>query len=214
MAGIIAGRETGADPALAAQHPEWFLGVAPDAGIVSVKVGDRNGDIVPGGLAAAVRLDRRQRRAVRHPGDQPLGRVRCDSASPFRVDPLSAAVQRAWDAGLVVVVAAGNDGADANGLTTPANDPYVIAVAGAKVDEDRSPGSGVDEFGRRRSQPRLAAPGSAASRACGRPAATPMSTIPRATSMPRPSRERVHRRQPRRCRGSCTAARRSPRTDE
>ncbi len=40
ISGIIAGSEPGADPAQAAEHPEWFLGVAPDAGIVSVKVDD------------------------------------------------------------------------------------------------------------------------------------------------------------------------------
>ena len=159
MAGIIAGRETGADPALAAQHPEWFLGVAPDAGIVSVKVGDRNGDVLPGGLAAAVNwtVDNAEQYGIRvinlSVGSDEI------SASPFRVDPLSAAVQRAWDAGLVVVVAAGNDGADANGLTTPANDPYVIAVAGADVEttgvraaEWTSSGDGVRN-------PDVAAPG-------------------------------------------------------
>ena len=53
VAGIIAGREPGADPAAAAEHPEWFLGVAPDAGIVSVKVDDgiggrRPGDVISG----------------------------------------------------------------------------------------------------------------------------------------------------------------------
>ena len=40
MAGIIAGATPGADPAQAAAHPEWFIGVAPRAGIVSVKVAD------------------------------------------------------------------------------------------------------------------------------------------------------------------------------
>ncbi|MEI7547387.1 MAG: S8 family serine peptidase, partial [Actinomycetota bacterium] len=43
IAGIIAGKTPGADPAQAAQHPEWFMGVAPDAGIVSVKVADNTG---------------------------------------------------------------------------------------------------------------------------------------------------------------------------
>ena len=42
-------------------------------------------------------------------------------------DPLSAAVERAWDAGIVVVVAVGNDG-NASLLRNPAISPYVIAV--------------------------------------------------------------------------------------
>lgn len=43
-------------------------------------------------------------------------------------DPLSAAVERASDAGIVVVAAAGNRGNGANGLDSPAISPYVIAV--------------------------------------------------------------------------------------
>ena len=45
MAGIIAGATPGADPAQAAAHPEWFMGVAPRAGIVSVKVADNSGAV-------------------------------------------------------------------------------------------------------------------------------------------------------------------------
>ncbi|MCU1677550.1 MAG: peptidase and in, kexin, sedolisin [Frankiales bacterium] len=41
-------------------------------------------------------------------------------------DPLSAAAERAWAAGIVVVASAGNDGN--TGLLLPAADPYVIAV--------------------------------------------------------------------------------------
>ncbi len=37
-------------------------------------------------------------------------------------------MERAWNAGIVVVVAAGNDGLDATRLTNPAIDPFVIAV--------------------------------------------------------------------------------------
>ena len=51
----------------------------------------------------------------------------------YKVDPLCQAVEAAWKAGIVVVVAAGNDGRDtsANGygtITAPGNDPYVITV--------------------------------------------------------------------------------------
>lgn len=45
-------------------------------------------------------------------------------------DPLWAAVERAWDAG-IVVVAAGNRGASQPHLDSPAIDPYVIAMGGA-----------------------------------------------------------------------------------
>jgi serine protease AprX len=51
-----------------------------------------------------------------------------DSTQSYKVDPIAAAVENAWQKGIVVVVSGGNDGATANGLTDPAFDPYVIAV--------------------------------------------------------------------------------------
>src|SRR5271166_3914958 len=57
----------------------------------------------------------------------------------YTVDPLCQAVEAAWQAGIVVVVAAGNDGRDnsfhTNGYGTigaPGNDPYVITVGAMK----------------------------------------------------------------------------------
>ena len=49
-------------------------------------------------------------------------------SSGYRKDDLAYAVERAWSAGIVTVVAAGNEGIYSNGLDTPAFDPYVIAV--------------------------------------------------------------------------------------
>jgi serine protease AprX len=53
----------------------------------------------------------------------------------YALDPLDKAVEQAWQAGIVVVVAAGNYGRDNsnnnNGyatITSPGNDPYVITV--------------------------------------------------------------------------------------
>ena len=48
--------------------------------------------------------------------------------SGYRKDDLAYAVEHAWSAGIVTVVAAGNEGAPSNGLDTPAFDPYIIAV--------------------------------------------------------------------------------------
>ena len=44
-----------------------------------------------------------------------------------KLDPLHFAVERAWQAGIAVVVSAGNDG-NSQELRNPASDPYVIAV--------------------------------------------------------------------------------------
>src|SRR5205085_7181800 len=43
-------------------------------------------------------------------------------------DPLAAAVENAWRAGIVVVVAGGNSGSNQPSLDNPATDPYVVAV--------------------------------------------------------------------------------------
>jgi serine protease AprX len=157
MAGIIAGRDPDADPALAEQHPDWFLGVAPDAGIVSVKVAGRDGGVDPAQVIAGI--DWVVANAERL--DVDVITVAFDSGlrSAYQSDPLAAAVERAWDAGIVVVAAAGNDGLESQALSSPAHDPYVIAVGGVEatgdgflVPEWASAGDGVRN-------PDLAAPG-------------------------------------------------------
>ena len=63
---------------------------------------------------------------------------------PYWVDPLGQAVMRAWQAGLVVVVAAGNDGPTPASVGVPGNVPYVITVGAYK--EARFTDSGADEL--------------------------------------------------------------------
>src|SRR5207249_6997132 len=66
-----------------------------------------------------------------------LGRAVYES---YKKDPLCQAVEAAWKAGIVVVVAAGNMGRDLSGgtngygtITSPGNDPYVITVGAMKT---------------------------------------------------------------------------------
>ncbi len=140
MAGIIAGRDPGADPKLAAQHPEWFLGVAPDAGLVSVKVGDNSGAVDVTQVIAGVDW------VVEHAAELNIRVINLsygsNSTLPYTTDPLTAAVERAWKAGIVVVAAVGNDGRDARALATPAADPYVIAVSAAERRDSASVNNG------------------------------------------------------------------------
>ena len=54
-----------------------------------------------------------------------------DSAQSAAIDPLAHAAEVAWRNGIVVVAAAGNDGATTGRLADPAIDPYLIAVGAA-----------------------------------------------------------------------------------
>ena len=54
------------------------------------------------------------------------------------LDPLAYAAEQAWQSGIVVVVAAGNEGNNANGLEDPAIDPYVIAVGASDTENTTS----------------------------------------------------------------------------
>ncbi len=126
MAGIIAGRDPGPDPAVSPGVRTRFLGTAPDARVVPVKVADSRGTTDVSQVVAALdwvvanaHSDGRNVRVV----NLSFG---SDSRQDYRLDPLAAAAERAWTAGIVVVVSAGNGGRA--GLGDPAYDPYVLAV--------------------------------------------------------------------------------------
>jgi serine protease AprX len=129
MASIIAGRDaagTGASYARADSHA--FTGVAPDARLVSLKVAAADGGSDVSQVIAAIDW------VTQHAHD-PGTNIRVlnlsygtDSTQSPSVDPLAYAVERAWRAGIVVVVASGNDGSTRAQLADPAVDPLVLAV--------------------------------------------------------------------------------------
>jgi serine protease AprX len=127
VAGLIAGnglnRPSG-DP-LAGR----YIGVAPEASLISVKAGDENGD------ASVLDVIDGLQFVVDHKADYNIRVVnlslKSTVAESYKTDPLDAAVEAAWNSGIVVVVAAGNSGTDADAVSyAPANDPYVITVGG------------------------------------------------------------------------------------
>ncbi len=129
MAGIMAGRDNAATAPYADDTTD-FLGVAPDARIVNLKVADAQGNTDVSQILIAIDW------VVRHRTDHGMN-IRVlnlsygtDASQDYAVDPLAYATEVAWQAGIVVVAAAGNSG-NGTGLTDPAYDPTILAVGAA-----------------------------------------------------------------------------------
>jgi len=123
LAGVIAGdgSESGG---------KW-RGVAPGANLVSVKVAGADGATDVSVVIAAIQwvVSHREQYGIRVL-NLSFG---TDSLQPAAVDPLDAAVERAWFSGITVVVSAGNRGPGAGTIAKPGDDPYVITVGAADV---------------------------------------------------------------------------------
>src|SRR2546428_1044974 len=130
VAGIVAGDGIDSSCSICTRA---FRGIAPYANLVNLRVLDQNGQgtdsAVISALHQAIKLSKQYKIAVINLS---LGRPVFES---YKLDPLCQAVEAAWQAGIVVVVAAGNSGRD-NTLRThgydtiavPGKDPYVITV--------------------------------------------------------------------------------------
>ncbi len=109
-----------------AAQTDTYRGIAPDAKLVAVRVLDANGQ---GRLSTVIRgLEW----TIKHRHEQDLRvvvlAISAPAAGSYRTDPLAAAVELAWRAGLVVVSSAGNGGPGSGTLGTPGDDPLVITV--------------------------------------------------------------------------------------
>ena len=134
VAGIIAGN--GADSDCLGCFIT-FQGIAPNVSLINLRVLNQNGmatdSEVINAIQAAISLQSKYNIRVINLS---LGRPVYES---YTQDPLCQAVEQAWQAGIVVVVAAGNEGrnnsANTDGygtITAPGNDPYVITVGAMK----------------------------------------------------------------------------------
>ena len=128
VAGLIAGNSLH----YADRNRGRYMGIAPDADLISVKTSDDDGNTtvldVIYGIQFAV--DHRRQFGIRVVNLSLSSTV----AESYMTDPLDAAVESAWFSGLVVVAAAGNEGTRADAVSyAPANDPFVI-TAGSTVD--------------------------------------------------------------------------------
>ena len=118
IAGTIAGN--------GARSNGEFVGVAPNANIVDVRVLDSNGAGRLSSVIAGIQwvLAHRETYGIRVI-NMSLG---APAWTSYRADPLAGAVEAAWNAGLVVVAAAGNTGPARGSTASPGYDPYAITV--------------------------------------------------------------------------------------
>lgn len=128
LGSIIAGRDEAGKPRSYAGQRR-FNGIAPDADLVSVKVGASDGAVDVTQVIAAIDwvVENRKKHNIRVLNLS----YGTDSTQDPKIDPLTFAVEQAWKAGIVVVVAGGNDGSDMKILADPARSPYVIAAGAA-----------------------------------------------------------------------------------
>ena len=125
VAGIIAGNSFNRDPGDPARGA--YVGIAPEADLIAIKVADDDGDSTVLDVIAALQfvVDHKDELNIRVVNLS----VSSDTPASYLDDPLDAAVEFAWHAGIVVVAAAGNRGDAADAVQyAPGNDPYVISV--------------------------------------------------------------------------------------
>ena len=133
VAGLIGGNGA---TAAANGYNVNFTRMAPNAGLVGVKVLDANGGGTVSVVIAGIDW------CIAHRAAYNIRILNLSVGHPigesYTTDPLCQACERAWNAGIVVVVAAGNSGrsvpSDPNSptqygsITSPGNDPKVITV--------------------------------------------------------------------------------------
>lgn len=117
---------------IAAEDSGIGTGLAPDAEIVNVKVGAGDGTVDVTQVIAALDWVTRYGHELETPIRVINLAFTTDGVQDHTIDPLSQAVEAAWDAGIVVVVAAGNDGRRSQ-LGNPAVNPDILAVGSAAI---------------------------------------------------------------------------------
>jgi serine protease AprX len=128
MSGIIAGRDLEAKGRTTSGDTTNFVGMAPDARIVSVKVADAKGQTDVSQAIAAIDwvVQNRNKNGLNiRVLNMSFG---TDGVQDYVLDPLAFAAEQAWHKGIVVVVAVGNEGFGTGKVNNPAYDPYLIAV--------------------------------------------------------------------------------------
>ncbi|SFS66999.1 S8 family peptidase [Marininema halotolerans] len=103
-----------------------YRGPAPEAKLIGVKVLAREGSGNLSTVIAGIQwcIDHRAQYQIRVISLSLGSR----SMTNYEDDPVSQIVERAWEHGIVVVAAAGNDGPDSGTISSPGNHPRIITV--------------------------------------------------------------------------------------
>lgn len=119
-----------------------YKGVAPDANIVAIKVLDREGLAKLLDIVQAVQwvVDNREKHKIRVLNLSFAQTPRW----PYWNDPVNQAVIQAWDNGIVVVAAAGNEGPEPMTIGSPGNIPEIITVGA--VTDSWTPNTRNDDY--------------------------------------------------------------------
>ncbi|HEX9439649.1 MAG TPA: S8 family peptidase, partial [Roseiflexaceae bacterium] len=122
--------------------PPAPVGIAPKVNLLIARALDKNGagsyaDVISAIQWVIANKDKYNVRVLNLSLHAPV-------VGPYWYDPLGQAVMKAWQAGIVVVVAAGNAGPEAGTISVPGNVPYVITVGAIK--SGRYTQSGADEL--------------------------------------------------------------------
>jgi serine protease AprX len=134
VAGILAGNGMNSR---GTTFRKTFMGIADNVNLINLRVLDESGRGRDSAVIAAIQkaINLKSKYNIRVI-NLSLGRPVYES---YRLDPLCQAVEAAWKAGIVVVVAAGNEGrndsfhTDGYGtIAAPGNDPYAITVGAMK----------------------------------------------------------------------------------
>src|SRR5262249_5343801 len=114
-----------------------YVGIAPDASLITVRTGDDKGKSYVSGVINAIHwvVDNRKTYNIRVLNLSMTSTV-AESATTSALD---AAVELAWFNGIFVVVSAGNGG-PSSVLYPPANDPFVVSVGAADTMGTAAPG--------------------------------------------------------------------------
>ena len=119
-----------------------YKGVAPDANLVAVKVLDREG------LAHLLEIVRAIQWVVHNREKYSIKILNLSFAQtprwPYWEDPVNQAVMKAWESGIAVVAAAGNDGPGVETIGSPGNIPYIITVGA--VTDSWTPNTRDDDY--------------------------------------------------------------------